>query len=38
VKVDFAYPRQAGLRERPDFQVKVNEVSRLLHQVEVTAP
>ena len=38
VKVDFAYPRQAGLRERPDFQAKVNEVSRLLHQVEVTAP
>jgi NitT/TauT family transport system ATP-binding protein len=37
VKVDLAYPRQADLRERPEFQAKVTEVSRLLHQVEVTA-
>jgi len=37
VSVDFAYPRRADLRERPEFQAKVNEVSRLLHQVETTA-
>jgi NitT/TauT family transport system ATP-binding protein len=34
VKVDFAYPRRAGLRAQPEFQQLVNEVSRLLHQVE----
>jgi len=36
VAVDFAYPRAAQLRERPEFQAKVNEVSRWLHQVEAT--
>jgi NitT/TauT family transport system ATP-binding protein len=35
VAVDFAYPRRAALREQVDFLAKVNEVSRLLHQVEV---
>jgi NitT/TauT family transport system ATP-binding protein len=35
VKVDFAYPRTPALREHPGFQARVNEVSRLLHQVEV---
>jgi len=34
VRVDFGYPRLAGLRERAEFQAKVVEVSRLLHQVE----
>jgi NitT/TauT family transport system ATP-binding protein len=34
VRVDFAYPRRAGLREEAAFQAKVNEVSRLLHEVE----
>jgi NitT/TauT family transport system ATP-binding protein len=34
VKVDFAYPRRAELRAQPGFQQLVNEVSRLLHQVE----
>lgn len=34
VKVDFAYPRHAELREQADFQAKVTEVSRLLHAVE----
>jgi NitT/TauT family transport system ATP-binding protein len=34
VKVDFAYPRRAELRAQPEFQRRVNEVSRLLHQVE----
>jgi NitT/TauT family transport system ATP-binding protein len=34
VKVDFPYPRVPALRARPDFQARVNEVSRLLHQVE----
>lgn len=36
VRVDFPYPRQAELRERPDFHAKVNEAARLLHQVEET--
>ncbi len=36
VKVDFPYPRAPALRERPEFQAKVNEVSRLLHEVEAT--
>ena len=35
VGVDFAYPRRPELREQPEFQTKVIEVSRLLHQVEV---
>lgn len=34
IAVDFPYPRRAELRERPEFQAKVNEVSRLLHAVE----
>jgi NitT/TauT family transport system ATP-binding protein len=34
VRVDFPYPRRAELRERPEFQAKVNEATRLLHQVE----
>ncbi|MBA4137649.1 MAG: nitrate/sulfonate/bicarbonate ABC transporter ATP-binding protein [Opitutus sp.] len=38
VAVPFAYPRGAELRERPEFQTKVNEVTRLLHEVEVVAP
>jgi len=35
VMVEFAYPRRPVLREQPEFQAKVNEVSRLLHAVEV---
>jgi len=35
IKVDFPYPRRAQLREQPEFQAKVNEVSRCLHEVEV---
>jgi NitT/TauT family transport system ATP-binding protein len=38
VRVDFPYPRLPGLREQPEFQAKVNEVSRLLHQVEEAVP
>ncbi len=34
VRVEFPYPRQPELRSRPEFQTKVNEVSRLLHEVE----
>lgn len=34
VAVDFSYPRRPELRARPEFQAKVNEVSRLLHEVE----
>jgi NitT/TauT family transport system ATP-binding protein len=34
VRVEFAYPRTGDLRERSEFQAKVIEVSRLLHQVE----
>ena len=34
VPVDFSYPRRPELRETPAFQAKVNEVSRLLHEVE----
>lgn len=37
VKLDFPYPRTTALRESPEFQAKVNEVSRLLHQVEEPA-
>jgi NitT/TauT family transport system ATP-binding protein len=37
VRVDFPYPRGEELRARSDFQTKVNEVSRLLHEVEVPA-
>jgi len=37
VRIDFAYPRIPALRERPEFQARVNEVSRLLHRVEATA-
>ena len=38
VRVDYPYPRTPELRERSDFQTKVNEVSRLLHEVEETVP
>jgi NitT/TauT family transport system ATP-binding protein len=38
VSVDFAYPRDPALRGRPEFQTKVNEVTRLLHQVEEAVP
>ncbi len=38
VPVDFPYPRRPVLRAQPDFQAKVNEVSRLLHEVEVPVP
>ncbi len=34
VRVEFPYPRRPELRAQPDFQAKVNEVSRLLHEVE----
>ncbi len=37
VPVDFAYPRTPELRGRPEFLAKVNEVTRLLHQVEEPA-
>ncbi len=37
VTVGFPYPRNPSLREQPEFQAKVNEVSRLLHQVEVAS-
>jgi len=37
IKVDFPYPRRPELRELPDFQAKVTEVSRRLHEVEVPA-
>lgn len=35
VAVEFGYPRRAALRETPEFAAKVNEVSRVLHEVEV---
>lgn len=38
VRVEFSYPRRADLRTHPDFQAKVNEVSRLLHEVETPVP
>lgn len=34
VAVDFSYPRRPELREKSEFQAKVNEVTRLLHAVE----
>jgi len=34
VPVNFPYPRSPELRTQPEFQTKVNEVSRLLHEVE----
>ena len=34
VLVDFPYPRDATLRERPEYFSKVAEVSRLLHTAE----
>lgn len=37
VAVDFAFPRRAALRETAEFQSKVNEVSRALHEVEVAS-
>jgi len=38
IAVEFPYPRRPELREQPEFQRKVNEVSHLLHQVELPAP
>lgn len=35
VRVGFSYPRRPELRMRAEFQAKVNEVSGLLHEVEV---
>ena len=37
VEVPFAYPRRAELRGSAEFLAKVNEVTRLLHAVEVPA-
>ncbi len=37
IAVDFPYPRRPGLREQPEFQAKITEVSRRLHEVEVHA-
>ena len=37
VRVNFPYPRRAELRATPEFQAKVNEVSTILHQVEIPA-
>jgi NitT/TauT family transport system ATP-binding protein len=34
VRVEFGYPRRAALREIPEFAATVNEVSRILHEVE----
>jgi NitT/TauT family transport system ATP-binding protein len=34
VPVDFPYPRTPALRSQPAFQAQVNEVTRLLHEVE----
>jgi NitT/TauT family transport system ATP-binding protein len=34
VPVDFPYPRRPELRAQDAYQAKVNEVSRLLHEVE----
>jgi len=36
IAVGFPYPRRPELRHEAAFQAKVNEVSRALHQVEVT--
>lgn len=36
IRVDFPYPRQPGLRAGEEFQLKVNEVSQRLHEVEET--
>lgn len=35
IRVEFPYPRPPELRASPEFQAKVNEVSRRLHEVEV---
>ena len=35
VAIDFPYPRRPDLRGQLDFQAKVNEVTRLLHEVEI---
>jgi NitT/TauT family transport system ATP-binding protein len=37
VPVGFPYPRDAALREQPEYFAKVAEVSRLLHSVEEEA-
>ncbi|MBI2511189.1 MAG: ABC transporter ATP-binding protein [Opitutae bacterium] len=34
LRVEFGYPRRAALRETAEFAAKVNEVSRVLHEVE----
>lgn len=34
VAVDFPYPRRTALREEREFQIQVNAVTRLLHEVE----
>lgn len=36
IRVEFPYPRRPELRASPEFQAKVNEVSRRLHEVEVS--
>jgi len=36
VAIDFPYPRRPELRGQPEFQAKVNEVTRLLHEVEIS--
>lgn len=38
VRVDFPDPRRPELRTKPEFQAKVNEVSHLLHEVEIPVP
>lgn len=38
IRVDFPYPRRGELRESAEFQARVNEVSRALHQVEEVRP
>ncbi len=38
VPVGFPYPRRPELRAQPGFQATVNEVSRLLHEVEEPVP
>ena len=38
VRVGFPYPRPRELRGQPEFQALVNQVSRLLHEVEAPVP
>ncbi len=37
IRVEFGYPRRATLRETAEFAAKVNEVTRVLHEVETGA-